>query len=409
MRRNEIVAFQTVLASHITALRFMLQRPQGETADPLNGAQLIGRGHGSSLTIGAVSYPELFAEAHHTAGALVTLTLHQRDVSAALGGNVVVSLVMLTRTAHGWDIAQSWPLAVDITAPTIIARAARGADDRILVYIYAAEEDATHAVVSTDQSGDAHHEISSQPWQGLRSAADGSKAWYFSLPPDAPVAAVGVQDTAGNVARAALRAPPTLGRQPTSPSPAWELPHWLRRDGDHAAPILEAMAHGLPRIDAAARQVSPADATGPHLDRHARLYGVRRRHTESDTLLRARALAVLRHRFSSRDGLQAHLSEVAGTPIRISDHTTGVNEGWVRLDGSHTLDATWDLGGPGSELPPGGYLVRLAATPTVPLRWLLDELERLRPVGILPEVMMLRQRVVGLTPRIAGAREITDA
>lgn len=402
LKREQTLTLSGSLSSGGDEFKLMLQRVA--TADPLEGAQ-VHNVKGSSLTIAGTTYPGLYAGGVSLAVSdAVSLDLSQADVSRAVGGDFSAELVLLVATAGVWSVAAQWSLDVDIHSSPFFHKLVRGAENRLLLSVTAYDENATRCTLGNGLEPPLYQQLAAQDWSGVRNMLTGGKSWYFVLDKDLTGLSIAVEDLAGNVLQKEVTVPAKTPSYPGSGTPRWNLPPWLKDEG-HTADVLAAIHKGTPNIDETYKQVSPVEASGEYLDEHAPAYGVTRNRGEGDSSLRLRALAVLTGHFSSRDGLQEHLSAVAGTEVRISDSTTGVNEGWVRLDGSHQLDATWNLGGIGAALTPGSYLVRFASSPAVPLSWVLDELQRLRPVGILPDVTHIRMITGGVNRAIVANRE----
>lgn len=351
---------------------------------PLGHLAMLQGQHGTRVTVDGAPQDPTSDHESIPSGSSVGVTLTQADVSAALPLRALdAEVVLAARDATGaWAEALAWSVTVDLIAPSVNARAWRDPANRILVTVTSGHEDATEATLDSSAGSDT------RAWSGARDGQSGAKAFTFTLPEDATDLTATVSDAAGNTASIAIDTPTTRPLDPPL-TPHWALPPWLADHGS-TAPILTGAAETNATSDNARQQIDPTQAEGGYLDEHARVYGTPRYARERDWQLRERMLAIPKNRATSRTPLEQHLTRVAGVPVRINDAGTGLSEGWVRLDGTHQLDGTWDLGGPGANLDPGSYLVRFDENPRVPMRWLIDELNRLRPAGILPDVRMLR-------------------
>lgn len=371
------------------------------TADPTIGINLPER-DGSGLIVNDAQY-NLDEPLTLTAGDLATVRVTHADVKRAVRGTYPLELALLSLTAGGTWVIQSFvTLMVDTRRPTFLARARRAANGDVIVLVLADEDDA----ISATATGNAGSVTSG--WQGLRGQG-GARAWLLRLPATTTTLTVTLTDLTGNTFTSAV----ALAEQPvTLPdgAPAWNLPPWLRAPTTGApdlAHIVTAAEAGLNDSGDAARMVNPTSANDAYLDQHGRLLGARRFTNENDSEYRSRVLAVPRSQHLSRGTLEAHLTEIAGgARITISDASFGASETFVRLDGTRRLDGSWQLGGIGTSLPAGEYLVRLDQNPLAPIDWVLSELQRLRPMGLKPTVKWVRDELVGINLSLRGARDL---
>jgi len=384
-----------------TTTRHRLLLQATPTADPTVGVNLP-EANGSGLIVGGLQH-NLDEPLALTAGDTVTVRVTHRDVQRAVRGEYDLELVLLSRTAGGTWVAQSFvTLIVDPKRPTFLARTSRAANGDVLVLILADDDDAITAAAV----GDTATTVSG--WQGLRGQG-GARAWLLRLPESTSTVNVTLTDTAGNTFTSAVALADAPPAYPAS-TPAWNLPRWLDAPTVGApdlADIVTATEAGVNDPTGAADMINPTTASRQYLDQHGRLLGARRFTDESDAAYRGRVLAVPRSQHLSRDTLEEHLTIVAGgARITISDASFGASETFVRLDGSRRLDGTWQLGGIGTSLPAGEYLVRLDQNPLAPVDWVLSELQRLRPMGLKPTVKWVRDELVGIAPSLRGARDL---
>lgn len=197
---------------------------------------------------------------------------------------------------------------------------------------------------------------------------------------------------------------------PTYPAPTevgeerFYLPRWIRRDGPNA-PFLQALWAGLQAVqpENALAMLRLAEASGPWLDLHAGMYGLRRELAEPDDSLRARVLAEVQNPRSTQGALQSALQTALGTPVTVWDLTNPVPyeqsillyDGSIDYDGSRTYGSDTPFGAFNN--PFGVFVVDIHGDEGL-ARKARPIVDRLRAAGMIP---LIRYSPSGTPPFVA--------
>lgn len=361
---------------------------RGQNALEVDGAFL--KGDVSHLIIDGVPAP-LHDHTGIPAGASVALHIHPEDLP--FQGSMFITLITV-RPDGDWQKEHVWP----VTTPSLVTFRAthQRFPGAVIVYLHACPEQTVSATATTE------NETQTELWTDLRDAIDQSKAFIFTLPEDTLSVLLTVLDADGNEGSLVLNIPPLVSTPPQVTQ--WELPHWFPQvEGNKH--LLDALSSILQDPQVMLQNLNPTQATDGFLDVHGAMQGLKRFAGESDQQFRNRVLAVPRGNFVTPEGLEKHLSALAGVPVRVKDRQTAFQQTTPpKLDGTRLLDGSWRLGGDeGTKLNAGEFVVIFEGTPRVPLQWITHELNRLRLAGTEPILVMEHPREIRPFSTLLGA------
>lgn len=332
-----------------------------------------------------------------SSGQAVSLTMHEKDLTATSKGSGRRYAVLLVYNGSAWVIGVQWVVDVLLEKPQLWVSAERSLDDGVLVLVRAYSEQTVSCLLSYG------NQTQTSSFQGTRYARDGMLAFVFNCPSTVTNFSATVTDVAGNSNTKNGVAPPQSGQSSLLNAPMrWELPTHLPLEGVNGD-MFAAIEQGFAQTRGSSDQLNLLTAKSPYLERHARLHGVFERYAEeTDSQYRERITAIFAGKFVSRVPLQEHLSAVAGSRVVINDQTSGALYNVTLLDGSKQLDGTWLLGDAGTTFAPATYIVRFTEPLGSTLERILGEFNRLRPAGMYPTLVQERRSTVTLFSKIVG-------
>lgn len=403
----------TSTPSYLRGLRFTTVLDRADYASDWDAGLGVPLNQGTSTMQFGTTYKKFTDSGTITSGDSVTLTLSQTDLSrtASTPGKKYMSLVTSNDGGTTWTTAFTFPLQIVLTAPDLAIRTTRLPDNTVGVYVRVFDENTIG--IETKEPGS--NIVYSADWTYLNLRdTDKTRAFAFIYNDTKPdtILQITVIDNAGNRNTRAVTAPAKLTVETTVPFGTWDLPFWLpeqNANADFLSTMLDTFQNSGLTLDVA-RQLSPRTANGDYLrNNHAPLYGVTPFPGELDESLRYRIFAIPEGRTNDRLGLEQHLEFVAGADINVIDKTYALSATTIRLDGSHRLDGTYQLGGLGAALNAGEYLVQITQPPVAPVENIIAELNRLRPLGVFPTIEHAMGQTVRLYSRLVHGSVLTGA